>query len=195
MPDGWAYDKTDFVNIKDINKKFGSVSIKTFPHITFLKRFWYLMFLKIESVRVLNYMDYDKVKVKQLLMEELGWKDYGGKHYESLFTKFYQIYILPQKFGVDKRLAHLSNLICSGQMSKEEAYKELEKPLYDNFELESEKEYVLKKLGLTNEEFTKIMNEKPREHTEFKTQQGLREIYFSIIKTLKPLKNIILKNR
>jgi N-acetyl sugar amidotransferase len=188
MPAGWAYDKTDFVNIKDINDKFGTTRIKSFPHTTFFRRLWYFMFLKMESIKVLNYMDYKKEEAKKIVMEKLNWQDYGGKHYESLFTKFYQAYILPKKFGIDKRLAHLSNLICSGQITREQAYEELKKPLYNEDELESEKAYVLKKLGLSTEEFDKLMNEKPRKHTDFKTQEKLWDAYFKIIKVLRPWK-------
>lgn len=188
MPKGWVYDKTDFVNIRDINDKFGTTKIRTFPHITFFQRFWYSMFLKIESIRVLNYMDYDKAKVKKLLIDELGWRDYGGKHYESVFTKFYQAYMLPVKFGIDKRYAHLSNLICSGQMSKAQAYEELKKPLYDPDTLREEKQYVLKKWGLGEQEFDRIMKEPPRRHEDFKTQQKLWDNYFRLIKVLRPWK-------
>jgi N-acetyl sugar amidotransferase len=188
MPKGWVFDKTDFVNIKDINDKFGTTKIKTFPHITFYQRFWYSMFLKIESIRVLNYMDYNKEQAKQLLIEKLGWQDYGGKHYESVFTKFYQAYILPVKFGIDKRYAHLSNLICSGQITKEQAFLELKKPLYDPVTLQEERRYVLKKWGISEEEFDRIMKSPPHKHTDFKTQQGLWDRYFRIIKILRPWK-------
>jgi N-acetyl sugar amidotransferase len=188
MPKGWVFDKTDFTNIRDINDKFGKVKIKTFPHVTFLRKFWYSIFLKIESILVLNYINYNKQVAKELLIKEMGWRDYGGKHYESVFTKFYQAYILPVKFGVDKRKAHLSNLICSGQITKAQAYAELEIPLYDPTVLSEEKEYVLKKLGLSEQEFTRIMNEPPRQHTDFKTQEKLWKKYFKLIKILRPWK-------
>lgn len=188
MPKGWVFDKTDFTNIRDINKHFGMRRIKSFPHVTFMKKMWYARFLKIESIQVLNYIRYNKKEAKSLLINELGWLDYGGKHYESVFTKFYQAYILPVKFGIDKRKAHLSNLICSGQITKEEALRELEKPLYDPAVLKEEKEYVLKKLGMREFEFDILMQEKPRKHTDFKTQQKLWDSYFRLIKMLRPWK-------
>ncbi len=85
-----------------------------------------------------------------MIKKELDWRDYGGKHYESQFTKFYQAYILPEKFHIDKRKAHLSTLICSGQMTRSEALLEMEKPLYDPAQLKSDKEYVMKKFGLSH---------------------------------------------
>jgi N-acetyl sugar amidotransferase len=188
MPKGWVFDKSDYTNIKDINDKFGTVKIKTFPHVTFLQKFWYAMFLKIESIQVLNYLDYNKKDAKKLLMGQLEWQDYGGKHYESIFTKFYQAYILPEKFKVDKRKAHLSNLICSGEISKEDALAEIKRPLYAPEVLREEKAYVIKKLGLTENEFDRIINEKPRKHTDFKTQKKLWDRYFKLLKILRPWK-------
>lgn len=188
MPKSWVFDKTDFTNIRDINRRFGKGGIRSFPHVTFAKKMWYARFLKIESIQVLNYIRYNKKEAKSLLINELGWLDYGGKHYESVFTKFYQAYILPVKFGVDKRKAHLSNLICSGQITKEEACQELKKPLYDPAVLKQEKEYVLKKLGMPEAEFDRLMLEKPRKHTDFKTQQKLWNSYFRLIKILRPWK-------
>src|SRR5207248_815022 len=109
-------------------------------------------------------------QVKEIIMKELAWRDYGGKHYESTFTKFYQAYILPTKFKVDKRKPHLSNLICSGQITKEEALKELEKPLYNEEELRQDYEYVLKKFNLTKDQFERIMQQPIRKHSDFSVE-------------------------
>jgi N-acetyl sugar amidotransferase len=190
MPRGWAFDKTDFVNINDINKKFGSVQIKTYPHLIIAKRLWYSFFQKTETVMVLNYLNRNQQEIKKELTEKLGWREYGGKHYESVFTKFYQAYILPKKFGVDKRKAHLSNLICSEQITKKQAYQKLNEPLYNMEELKIEKAYVLKKLDLSENDFDKIMSEKPRKHKEFKTQKKFWKVYFAILKLLRPWKKI-----
>jgi len=186
MPKGWVFDKGDWDNIKDIYSKFGSGEpIRSFPHVSFYKKLYYHWFLKLESIQVLNYLPYNKAEAKKIITEKLSWRDYGGKHYESIFTKFYQAYILPVKFGVDKRIAHLSNLICSGQINKEEAIKELSLPLYTENELETEKNYVLKKLGLSIEEFARLMNEPVRLHSDFKTEKVKWEKYFRLIKLLK----------
>lgn len=186
MPKDWVYDKNDWRNIKDIYSKFGNGRpIKTFPRTTFPEKLYNYWFLKLENLEILNYVDYNKQQAKQIIIKELDWIDYGGKHYESIFTKFYQKYILPTKFSVDKRKAHLATLICSKQITKEQALEELKLPLYDPKEIESEKEYVLKKLGLSVNEFDKLMMEKPRDHSEFKNEKELWAMYFKFISILK----------
>lgn len=186
MPKGWVFDKGDWANIKDIYKKFGNgKSIKSFPHISFYKKLYNHWFLKLESIQVLNYIPYNKGEAKKLISEKLNWRDYGGKHYESIFTKFYQAYILPTRFGIDKRLAHYSNLICSQQITKEQALIELKQPLYNENDLLNEKEYVLKKLGLSLADFDKLMNESERSHTLFKTETKLWKNYFKLLNILK----------
>ena len=186
MPKGWVFDKGDWENIKDIYKKFGSgKSISTFPHISFYKKLYYHWFLKLESIQVLNYISYNKTDAKKLITEKLNWRDYGGKHYESIFTKFYQAYILPTRFGIDKRLAHYSTLICSNQITKEQALIELKQPLYNENDLSREKEYVLKKLELNEKEFDQLMKEPERPHTTFKTETKLWKNYFKLLNILK----------
>lgn len=186
MPKSWIFDKTDWVNIKDIYKKFGSgKSIKSYPHISFFKKLYNYWFFKLETIQVLNYIDYNKNNAKELITKELSWVDYGGKHYESIFTKFYQSYILPVKFKIDKRQAHLATLICSNQITKEEALKELQLNPYNEDVINSEKSYVLKKLELSETEFDQLMQEKPRLHSEFKTEKKLWKTYFNIINIIK----------
>lgn len=187
MPKGWVFDKGDWENISDIYAKFGNGKpIRTFPYIGFYKKLYYHWLLKLESIQVLNYIHYNKAEAKKLITTELSWRDYGGKHYESVFTKFYQAYILPVRFGIDKRKAHLSNLICSGQMTREQALEELKKPLYESeAERAQEKHYVLKKLGLSEAEFDSLMAQPARRHEDFKTEIKLWERYFKLINILK----------
>ena len=187
MPKGWVFDKLDWANISDIYAKFGNGKpVRTFPYLSFYRKLYYHWFLKLESIQVLNYIPYNKAQAKELISEKLSWRDYGGKHYESIFTKFYQAYILPVRFGIDKRKAHLSNLICSGQITKEQAKEELKKPLYENeVELAQEKQYVLKKLGLSESEFDGLMAQPTRKHEDFKTEKALWERYFRLINILK----------
>ena len=123
--------------------------------------------------RPLEWIDYKKETAKKILIEELGWRDYGGKHYESVFTKFFQAYILPTKFGYDKRLAHLSSLIVSEQITKEEAKSELQKPLYDPLEFEEDKIFWIKKLGFSEQEFETIMKEKPTFFSDYDNNLNL----------------------
>jgi hypothetical protein len=112
-------------------------------------------------------VDYDKEEAKRLIGRELGWRDYGGKHYESVWTRFFQGYYLPTKFGYDKRKAHLSTLIVSGQLTRNDALAELEQPSYDSGLLQQDLQFVTKKFGLTREEFDAIIKSPPRDVTEF----------------------------
>ena len=171
VPIGWNFtEKNDLVNLTNIHKKFGTKKLKNFPKLGIYQRYIYNNFYSIRSVPILNYFDYVKKDIKVVIQKELDWRDYGGKHYESIFTRFYQGYILPEKFNIDKRKMHLSSLICSGQMTRDEALKELEAPGYDPAMQAEDKTYVLKKLGLTNEEFQKMMDQPPVPHSVFGSQ-------------------------
>ena len=172
LPYAWYYKwKTDSINLLDIYKKYGSGrKLKTYPKINLLKTIYYTLFLDIKWISILNYVDYQKKNAIELITKELDWKNYGGKHHESLITKFYQSYILPTKTGFDKRRAHLANLICSGQITREEALIELAIPVYaTQAQLEDETEYVIKKLNITIDEFNTILHTPPRNHMEFRT--------------------------
>lgn len=185
LPYHWTYDKKDYINIKAIHKQFGQKQLKTFPFLDKkMKRF--IRTSGVEFINYLNWMPYVKDKVKTLLQKELDWKDYGGKHYESIWTRFYQGYILPEKFGVDKRKAHLSTLICSGQITKEKALEELKEPTYDPQQLAIDKEFVLKKLGLTDAEFIAYMKAPIRNHREFDTEGSFFN-YYPALKPFRPL--------
>jgi N-acetyl sugar amidotransferase len=188
MPPSWIYKKMDFANLKDIHAQYGKVKLKTYPYFDFKKFVYYSAVLKLTPISILNYVLYNKQDIKQFIAKELDWRDYGGKHYESIFTKFYQAYILTEKFKIDKRKAHLSTLICSGQITKEAALKELELPLYQDDGLKQDKEYVLKKLGLTPQAFDAIMEMEPRKHEEFKTDKELKEKYMKLLQKTQKLR-------
>ncbi len=187
LPKCWVFNKQDAVNIKSIHNKYGNVQLQTFPLLTMAKKRYFSLLMNVESVTLLNYIEYNKNEVKELLMKELNWKDYGGKHYESVWTRFYQGYILPEKFKVDKRKAHLSTLICSGQISKEQALEELKAPIYDANQLEIDKDFVLKKLELSKNEFDALMKLPPRAHTDFEVELLS---YFDKYPLLKPLRGV-----
>ncbi len=195
MPPGWLYKKMDFANLKDIHNKYGSVKLKTYPTFDFKKYVYYSSMLQLTPISILNYVPYNKQEIKEFITRELNWRDYGGKHYESMFTKFYQAYILPEKFKIDKRKAHLSTLICSGQMTKEEALRELEKPLYDPQELKADKEYVMKKFGLTENEFEAIMKLPVKKHEDFKTDTQLKDRYMNLLRKTEKFRRLIKPKR
>ncbi len=181
----------DFANLKDIHARYGKRKLKTYPTLDFKKYIYYSAILRLNPVSILNYVPYNKKEVKEIIQKELGWRDYGGKHYESQFTKFYQAYILPEKFHIDKRKAHLSTLICSGQITRDEALEELKKPLYELPQLRSDKEYVLKKFGLSAEEFEKIMHLPAQRHGLFKSDRKLKEMYMNMLIRTAPIRKSI----
>lgn len=185
LPANWGWNIRDFVNIKAIHKQFGQTPLRSFP---LLSRKLKKRFAKaaVETVEFLNCIPYRKADAVQSLQEEAVWMPYGNKHHESIWTRFFQAYILPVKFGVDKRKAHYSNLICSGQMTKEEALREMEKPAYDPFLLARDKTFVLKKLGLTEAAFDAIMRLPVRSHKDFDTEGSLFH-YYPVLKPLRPL--------
>lgn len=188
IPPNWVHWKSDYMNIVDIHRKFGKVPMKTFPKMTYFRKAYYVQVKKIRIIPFLNYFDYHKEQAKQFLMDELDWVDYGGKHYESIFTRFYQAYILPKKFNVDKRKAHLSALICAGQVKRDDALNAVEKPAWEYPEMKEDKVYVLKKLGFTEAEFDAIMAQPPRPHSDFKTYTNRhykREVQF--VRFLRPI--------
>lgn len=188
LPYHWTYNKKDYINIKDIHKHFGTRPLNTFPFLDRkMKKF--IQNSGIEFINYLNWVPFIKKDIKKLLQEELEWRDYGGKHYESIWTRFYQGYILPTKFNVDKRKAHLSTLICSGQISREEALLELQQPPYDPAQLKVDKDFVLKKLDLSEKAFETIMQLPVRNHREFETEGSFFN-YYPALKPLKPIWNL-----
>ncbi len=186
LPESWSWYKNDLKNLKSIHNKFGTIALKEFPTLGIWKYIYYRFFKKIEIVTFLNYVKYVKSDAKKIITKELGWKDYGAKHCESIFTKFYQCYILPQKFNIDKRKAHLSTLICSGQITRDDALKELAKPLYKPNELKKDKAFVLNKLGLSEVEFEKIMRLPIKPHQIYGSDKWLyvllKKFYFLLKK-------------
>ena len=131
-------------------------------------------------VRLLNYVPYVKEDAMKVIQDKLGWVYYGGKHYESIFTRFFQAYYLPKKFGYDKRLAHLSTLICSGQITRDEALDELKKDVYPPDLLKSDKEYVFKKLGMSEEEFEKIIEAPAKHYSDYPNDEKRLKFIYSM---------------
>ena len=175
LPRHWIYNKLDHVNLLDIHRKFGKRPLKTFPLFGAMQKRRANDVLGIKSVALLNMLPYNYEAAKNTIAEKLNWQDYGGKHHESVFTRFYQSFILPEKFGIDKRKAHLSNLIFSGQLDRQSALKILESPPMPAEALRADREFVLKKLDLSEPEFVAIMGEAPRPHTDFRTERPFAE--------------------
>jgi N-acetyl sugar amidotransferase len=173
MPRTWLWNKQDWMNIKAIHDQFGSVPLRTFPHVT--RRRWLVMRALRRKPWIadpLERVPYRRDHAAAMLEREFGWREYGGKHHESVFTRFYQAWILPTKFGVDKRRVHLSARIRNGELTRSDALAELEIPIYTPEVLASEREFVLKKLGFGDSEFDAIMAAPPRRHDEFATDKN-----------------------
>jgi N-acetyl sugar amidotransferase len=194
LPPSWARGYLDWKYIRSVHKIFGTHSLKTFPHLTIAGFLYFNLIRKIRSVSFINYIDFNKEVAMKLIQEELGWKYYGGKHYESVYTRFYQAYILPRKFNIDKRKAHLTCLIISSynELSREMALEILKEPTADPKLMEDDKAYVIKKFGITAEDFDQIMSSPVKSildypnnhHIEIKFRQMLHKL-----RTLKILPN------
>ncbi len=131
LPSGWGYDAGDARQLKAIQRRFGTVKLRTYPVMGLLERnLWYPELRRVRTAPILDYLPYVYEDAKTELADELGWRDYGGKHYESVFTRYFQGYYLPRKFGYDKRLAHYSSLILSGQLTRDDALGRMETPDY-----------------------------------------------------------------
>jgi N-acetyl sugar amidotransferase len=185
MPRSWFYDvKYDSLNIKAIHKRFGRIkTLNTYPIFSFREYMAYRYQKKnATTFSVLNYVPYKKKDVIPLIEKELGWRNYGGKHSESKFTQFYQDYILPKKFNIDKRKAFFSTLILSGQMTREQALDELQRPLYTPAREREDIEYVAKKFNITVEEFNHIMAQPPVPHYAYPSYQRYHEVLATTVK-------------
>jgi N-acetyl sugar amidotransferase len=157
LAEEWAYGHSDWKYIRSVHALFENTSLRHYPHYTFFNLFWWTFIKRIKSVSILNYIDYNKKDVMNVLQNELKWVYYGGKHYESVYTRFFQGYILPQKFGIDKRRAHLSNLILSGQILRDEALREIEIIGYEPNLLEEDMVFVKKKLDFDHDSFNSLI--------------------------------------
>lgn len=163
-----AEGQRDWLLIKNVHKQFGTEKIKTFPRTRLVDQIYYKLFRRVTTINLLDYVEFSKPKAMELISAKLGWVYYGGKHYESIYTRFTQGYIQPRKFKFDKRRAHLSNLICAGEMTREEVILELQKDPYPNEKMrEMDREYFIKKLDFTEEDFTAMMNDKTYRYTDY----------------------------
>lgn len=159
LPEAWVYDKRDSKHVLAIHKRFGSgVKLNSYPRLTPIQFLYYVLIKGIRFVPILNYGDYNKAQTVDLLKEKFNWRPYPNKHGESAFTRFFQDYYLPTKFGFDKRKAHLSSIVASGGITRDEALATMNKPLFRPEELAAEKDFVLKKLGYTEAEWQHILD-------------------------------------
>ena len=191
LPQSWGYDAMDAAHVKAIHKIFGKRRLKNFPIVGFYKlRIKYPMILQMKVWAPLNYIKYDKDSAINILEKKYGWRYYGGKHYESRWTRFFQAHYLPEKFGYDKRKAHLSSLVLSRQISRDEALRQLNQPIYDPSILAEDKAFVAKKLRITIAELEEFISLPGRHYSEFPNgeKNNLRaKMALSIAKKIVPI--------
>jgi N-acetyl sugar amidotransferase len=176
LPLSWVWNKQDWRNIQAIHAAFGSIPLKTFPHLSTARWLALRLTRQIRLVRPLNLINYRRDRAIQELRTEFGWRDYGGKHHESTFTRFYQGSILPTKFGIDKRRVHLSDQIRNGELTREMALLELSEPVYSPDELRMDSEFVRKKLGFDSAEWDAVLAASPRPHSDFPSEERLARV-------------------
>lgn len=190
MPSSWSRGHADWKYISGLNRKYGTRKLRRFPHYTFLQFFWRQKFSSIKAECLLSYMDFNKKEAVELLEKQLGWQPYSGKHHESIYTKFYQAYWLPRKFGFDKRKGHLSALICAGQIRREDAMKELDTFSIPEGEVRNLKEYVADKFEITQAELDTLFSLPNKTFYDFPSHYHSWQFFlcrFAYRCTLKPL--------
>ncbi|MDP2318092.1 MAG: N-acetyl sugar amidotransferase [Acidobacteriota bacterium] len=185
IPAGWNHYKYDVRNIRRIHRQFGHVPIRTHPLLSTLEAVWYEAVKGIKWISFLDYFPYNKFEAVETLKAAVGYKPYPYKHYESVFTRFYQAYILPRKFGFDKRRPHLSALVVSGQMTREAALQALTTPPYpDPNQEEQDRIFVMKKLGMSEDQFALYMQAPAISHGCYGSEQWLKE---SVVRAAKAI--------
>ncbi|NQW21534.1 MAG: N-acetyl sugar amidotransferase [Chloroflexi bacterium] len=169
----WHYHASDLRQIKDIHSQFGTRPLNNFPLANVLRYKVYYRYIKgVRVVKPLNHVPYIKQDAVMLLMDKYGWQNYPQKHFESRFTKFYEAYWQPVRFGIDKRRVQFSSLILSGQMNRVQAMEEIAKPPYDEATIERDFEYVATKLGITSDELHGYMDAPLKSYRDYKSQIG-----------------------
>ncbi len=170
----WHYHASDLRQLRDIHRRFGQRPLKTFPLADiFTYKLYFRYFKGVRVIKPLNQVPYIKEKAMQELIDRFGWQRYSHKHYESRFTRFYEGYWLPKKFGYDKRKAHFSSLILTGQMTREKALERIARPAYDEQTISQDFEYVAKKMDLTVSELQEILEGENKTYRDYKSSMPL----------------------
>lgn len=187
LQQGNTYKAFDVVNIKDIQKKYGTKPINKLCFLSTVQKGIDNFILGIKSPRPLNYIDYNRNRAFAELKDFCGFEYYGRKHLENILTAFIQLYWFPKKFGVDKRTSHLSSMIVSGQITREEALKEYSEPIYDEKQMEDYIQIIIKNLGIDRQEFDEIMNAPVHQHTEYAVEDSnlLFRVFYAIYKKIR----------
>ncbi len=182
----WMYFQSDSRQIKDIHKKFGENKLIKFPLTNILWHKIYLPYIKgIKVYRPLDYMPYNKEEATKLLVDKYAYQRYAQKHFESRFTRFYESYWLPEKFGFDTRKVQYSSLILTGQMTRDEAIEKLKSPAYDPENIDQDFEYIANKLGISVETLRSYFDAPNKTYKDYKNQQSLYKIGSKVMRLLR----------
>jgi N-acetyl sugar amidotransferase len=174
MPEEWAYNAMDLRHLESVHRQFGSRRLKTFPRVGFFRYYFWNRYVKrMRVIRPLNYLPYIKDEAIEILERELGFQYYGGKHFESRFTKWQQLYYRPRMFGYDERRAYFSSLVLSGQMTRESALIALAGDSENERQAEKDTDYILEKLNISEEEFRQIMAQSPKTFRDYPSNYTL----------------------
>tara|TARA_R110002072_G_scaffold224998_1_gene382118 strand:+ start:39149 stop:40249 length:1101 start_codon:yes stop_codon:yes gene_type:complete len=181
----WMYYQSDSIQLRDIYKIHGTAKLKDYPVTNILWHKVYLPYLKgIKLIRPLDFIPYDKDAAMQELIDKFGYQKYPQKHFESRFTRFYESYWLPEKFGFDTRKVQFSSLILTGQMSREDALAKLSEPGYDSETIKQDFEYVATKLGIAVDELQGYMDAPNKTYKDYKSQESIYNFGASVMKAL-----------
>jgi N-acetyl sugar amidotransferase len=184
-PIEWMYYQSDSIQLTDIHRRFGTAPLVNFPTTSILRHKVWLPYVKgIRVVRPLNLVPYDKAAAVKLLVDKFGWQPYPQKHFESRFTRFYEGYWLPKKFGFDTRKVQFSSLIVTGQMTRDEALEKLKTPALDEATVRQEFEYVANKLGITTAELQSYLDAPNKTYRDYRSQQMFYNVGARVMKTL-----------
>ena len=181
----WMYYQSDSIQLKDIYKKHGTGKLKDYPISNILWHKVYLPYIKgIKLIRPLDFVPYNKDEAMQLLVDKFGYQKYPQKHFESRFTRFYEGYWLPMKFGFDTRKVQYSSLILTNQMTREEALESLSKPAYDPKTIKQDFEYIATKLGISVVELQSYMDAPNKTYKDYKSQDSIYNIGAKVLRAL-----------
>lgn len=167
----WLYHGTDMAQISDIRRRFSTVEMKTYPFSNIFFHKFYLRYIKrMKVVKPLDWLPYTKAMAQKTLTETYGWKAYPQKHFESRFTRFFEGYWLPERFGYDTRKVQYSSLILTGQMTRSDALQKLKTPAYDPETIEHEFDFIARKLEISSEELRRYFTMPRKTYHDYKNQ-------------------------
>lgn len=182
QPSEWTY--TDSKQMLYLIKKYEGTKLKTYPYQSLFDMINSSLVKKIKDYRPFNHIEYEKKPAQDFLTSEYGWEYYGGHHHENVFTRFAIGYWMPKKFGIDKRIITLSAQVLTGQISRDYALDMMKHPAYDKDLMERDREYIIKKLDMSNEEFDRIWKQENKHYWDYPSYMPLFQKYLKLSSTI-----------